>query len=211
MSSNSQNTLDKLQESFKILINQYLDTNIEEDNPLENLIKMITDKKNSDKITNIEKILFHLIENVNPLTPKFRLKLGIFLSLNALKYLKEIKAKNAQANAEEVYGIFCHNFIELKVTSIAEIFFKKEGEAINNMELYLELVINFITTNQIDLIINILKDKLAEKEVLALSIINTMSYFVRFLILIYVLIAKMNTNIIHNMGLPFKQKKTKLK
>ena len=59
MSSNSQNTIDKLQESFKILINQYLDTNIEEDNPLENLIKMITDKKNSDKITNIEKILFH--------------------------------------------------------------------------------------------------------------------------------------------------------
>lgn len=165
MSSNSQNTLDKLQESFKILINQYLDTNIEEDNPLENLIKMITDKKNSDKITNIEKILFHLIENVNPLTPKFRLKLGIFLSLNALKYLKETKAKNAQANAEEVYGIFCHNLIELKEASIAEIFFKKEGEAINNMELYLELVINFITTNQIDLIINILKDKLAEKEV----------------------------------------------
>ena len=165
MSNNNQNTIDKPKETFKILINQYLDTNIEEDIPLKNLIKKITDKKNSDKITNIERNPFQLIESVNPLTEKFRLELGIFFSLNTLKYLKETKAKNAQANAEEVYRFFCHNLIELKETSMAEIFFKKEGETISNIELYLELVIAFITSNQVDLIINILKDKLPEKEI----------------------------------------------
>ena len=165
MNNQNQNAIDKLKESFRILIMQYLGLNTDKNIPLENTIKIIAEKKNSDKITNLEKILFHLIEDVNPLTSKFRVELNIFLSLNALLYLKETKAKNAQVNAKEVYMFFTNHLIQLKDPSIAEIFFNKDMEIVNKMELYLELVINFITSNQIDLIINALKDKLHKEEV----------------------------------------------
>ena len=165
MNNQNPNDIDKLKVSFKILIMQYLDLDTDQNIPLENPIKIIAEKKNSDKITNLEKILFHLIENVNPLTSKFREELNIFLSLNALLYLKETKAKNTQVNAKEVYMLFTNNLMQLKDPSIAEIFFKKDMEIVNKIELYLELVINFITTNQIDLIINVLKKKFQKEEV----------------------------------------------
>lgn len=165
MNNQNPNDIDKLKVSFKILIMQYLDLDTDQNIPLEKPIKIIAEKKNSDKITNLEKILFHLIENVNPLTSKFREELNIFLSLNALLYLKETKAKNTQVNAKEVYMFFTNNLKQLKDPSIAEIFFKKDMEIVNKMELYLELVINFITSNQIDLIINVLKNKFQKEEV----------------------------------------------
>ena len=155
--------IDNTEIAFNIELNNYLDIDIEKGIPLYNLVKKITNKKNGKDTSNLEKILLELIEKVNPSTKSFISKLNQLLSLNILKYLRETKDKKGQVNSKEVLRIISQILIDNKETSINKII--KDIELISDMELYIKLLISFITSNKTDSIVNILNNKFQKDEV----------------------------------------------
>ena len=155
--------IDNTEIAFNIELNNYLDIDIEKGIPLDNLVKKITNKKNGKDTSSLEKILLELIEKVNPSTKSFISKLNQLLSLNILKYLRETKDKKGQVNSKEVLGIISQILINKNETSINKII--KDIELISDKELYIKLLISFITSNQTDSIINILNNKFQKDEI----------------------------------------------
>ena len=149
--------IDNTEIAFNIELNKYLDIDIEKGIPLDNLVKKITNKKNGKDTSSLEKILLELIEKVNPSTKSFISKLNQLLSLNILTYLRETKEKKGQVNSKEVLGIISQILINKNETSINKII--KDIELISDKELYIKLLISFITSNQIDSIVNLINKK----------------------------------------------------
>ena len=135
--------IDNTEIAFNIELNNYLDIDIEKGIPLYNLVKKITNKKNGKDTSSLEKILLELIEKVNPSTKSFISKLNQLLSLNILTYLRETKDKKGQVNSKEVLGIISQILINKNETSINKII--KDIELISDKELYIKLLISFIT------------------------------------------------------------------
>ena len=155
--------IDNTEIAFNIELNNYLDIDIEKGIPLDNLVKKITNKKNGKDTSSLEKILLELIEKVNPSTKSFMSELNQLLSLNILTYLKETKDKKCKSNPEEVLGKISQILKDKTETSIYKII--KDAELISDKELYIELLISFIISNQTDSIVNVLNNKFQKDEV----------------------------------------------
>ena len=144
--------------AFSILLNKYLNYDGTIDEFLET-IRQIKDKKETSKI---EKTLLKLILALNPKTQAYKTSDNQELILNIIKYLVQMKEKKLSPDPVEVFDIFSTFFSK---DPLFKNLFDKKDNLNNKEESYLEMIIPFVPDKQINLIINVLKNYLEEKEV----------------------------------------------
>ena len=140
----------------------YLNLDLETES-LDIIMKTLDKKINSNKnITKMEKLLLQLIKVINPSSQTSKQDINQLLIIKIIEYLNNTKEINSKVDPEKVYNILNNVF---KGTDFGKVFFPEKMELNEKIESYLELVFQYIPSNQIELIINFLKTKFQPKEV----------------------------------------------
>ena len=156
------NSFDKFVITFKMKLCGYLNLDIEKES-LDIIMKTLDKKINSNKnITKMEKLLLQLIKVINPSSQTSKQDINQLLIIKIIEYLNNTKEINSKVDPEKVYNILNNVF---KGTDFGKVFFPEKMELNEKIESYLELVFQYIPSNQIELIINFLKTKFQPKEV----------------------------------------------
>ena len=134
----------------------YLNLDLETES-LDIIMKTLDKKINSNKnITKMEKLLLQLIKVINPSSQTSKQDINQLLIIKIIEYLNNTKEINSKVDPEKVYNILNNVF---KGTDFGKVFFPEKMELNEKIESYLELVFQYIPSNQIELIINFLKKK----------------------------------------------------
>ena len=143
---------------FKMQLSKYLDS----DGTLDEFLKIITQLKDKEGISKIEKTILQLILALNPKAQAYKKLDNQELIFNIVRYLVEIKKNNFTPNPVEVFNIFSTFFYK---DPLYKNLFDKEDNLNNKEESYLEMIIPFVPDKQINLIINVLKNYLEKDEI----------------------------------------------
>ena len=128
----------------------------------ENIIKKIKEKINaSEGIAKMEKFILQFVATISSNRENFTHEHNRKIILKILGYLFSINGIKESLNAADIYGIFLDAY---KKVPMAKIPFVKQFRLIHKEEFFLELVIPFISANQIDALIAALKTKLRKHE-----------------------------------------------
>ena len=159
MNTNSSNDDDpSLDITFTIQLCNYFNC----EKTLEILLTKISQTIAQQGISKIERTLLQLILAVNPKTQSYNSGHNKDFIQIILKYLIEKKKNKLALNPVDVFNI-CANFFG--GISLYRKLFEKDNNLINREELYLEMIIPFIPDKQINLTINVIKNKIKVEEV----------------------------------------------